>query len=229
MHGTSGRAHKLFEFNKWQADSKSVTQSCITQYGLINYTVISLDKVFNDLDNICQKRLLEYPFNLKEDKWDFARCAFFIENPIIHLYTQAFLAEVKTFLDLVIQLVCTEKVVSAGLNGFHEKGERVLNVLTNNVVSGRNRSASRLIKLITDHKGIWIDQFIDFRDGLIHLPRGMMQIMVSVELEDINSKVSIKSVTRPSVNGMNFNDFAHLILNKLDLFTKEMISILKGD
>jgi hypothetical protein len=176
--------------------------------------------------------LKEYPFDLEKDKWDFAKCIFLMENPIIHLYIQAFLGQVKSLLDIIIHLLNTEGIVSAQLMGFNKQGKiiggRVLNVLRHNVTNGKENTALHLIDLINKNKEGWIDLIIGFRDSLVHLPRGMMQIMVRVELANKENKLALKSVTKPSVGRILFNQLAHSTLENLDEFCGQMIGILKA-
>ena len=84
-------------------------------------------------------------------------------------------------MDLLVQLLSSEKIVGGIVDGFHRVqdvyGGKVINSLANNALNGKKEAAAKISALITEHKRLWIDQVILARDQLIHPQKGMCQLM----------------------------------------------------
>jgi len=69
---------------------------------------------------------------------------------------EAFFSGVKSLLDLLVQFLSTETVVTAAIDGFHRAnkvyGGKVLNALQNNAPNGRKAFAAKVEALLPSTK-----------------------------------------------------------------------------
>jgi hypothetical protein len=134
---------------------------------------------------------------------------------------------VKTLLDLVVQLLSTEGVVSAPIDGFHRIkgvfGGKVLNTLRNNAVM--KDKAAMIEDLISEHKAIWIDQAVLARDRLIHPEKGLHQLMFHLELAQDGNSLTCVKIHPPLVGSMPIHLYAKDVLKQITLFSSALLRL----
>jgi len=231
-HSTSWSAYSIFNPNDWSNASKPIALSCAAQYALLCYTAARLEDLFQHADEVCQSRFSELRAQWKEAPWDVGRCRYWVEVPEVHLHIQAFLATVKTFLDLIVQLVSTEGVVSTRVHGFHKRrdkvGGKLLNALNTRAQSAKSDVASRLREFLEKQKAVWIDQVVSARDGLAHPEKGMYQVVFALEIQADDADLKRLRILRPSINGQPFDEYAKETVNHVESFSRTFLRLLKA-
>ena len=194
---TSGVAGaEIFNPNPWSGGSKGLVQSCWTEYSVLHHCVAQLSAMCDGAERVCAGNLETLQKQWRMAKFDLQKLAFFAQQPDLHIRVEAFFSGVKTLLDLIVQLLSTEGIVAAAVDGFHRDqsgyGGRVLNALRNNAVKARKDAAAKLDALISEDKKAWIDQVIFARDQLIHPEKGMYQLMFTLELSERDGRGILK-------------------------------------
>ena len=183
--------------------------------------------------SLCAKNIatLQQQWHLK--RFDFNKMAFFAQQPDLHIRIEAFFSGAKTLLDLLMQLLATEKIVAGVINGFHRDkdiyGGRVLNVLRGNVVKGRQDVAAKLDILISDHKNLWIDELILARDLLVHPQKWMHQLMFNLELAEKDDLLVCIKAHPPEINSRPIHLYAMDTLKEVTAFSSSFIGLLVGN
>ena len=121
IHPTSVSAFNIFNANEWNGSSKAIVSSCASQLGLLNYSAIKLTELFKISNDLCQPKFNDLEKQWKAANWDIENCYYLAEMPETHLFIQVYLNSVKSFLDLIVQLISTEKIVYKKIHGFHKK------------------------------------------------------------------------------------------------------------
>jgi len=226
---SSFAAADMFNPNFWAGGSKGLIQSCWTEYSVLHYCAGQISDMCNDADRLCAKNIETIQQQWRAAKFDLGRVVFYSQQPDLHIRIEAFFSGVKTLLDLVVQLLSTEKVVSGPIDGFHRTkdvfGGKVLNALRNNAL--QKEAAARFEALISEHKELWIDRAILARDRLIHPEKGMHQLMFHLELaEDANSLVCVK-VHPPAVDSKPIHQYAEDVLRQITTFSPAFLGLLR--
>ena len=156
----------VFNPNDWTGDSKGIIQFCSTEYGVLLHCRDQIVKACEGSAVLCAEDIRILQKQWRTLRFDPSRIEAFAEIPQVHVQIEAFLSATKTLLDLVVQLLASEGVVSASVHGFHEKGTKVLKTLSNNATAQRKVTATQIERLISAHKEIWIDKAIAARDDL---------------------------------------------------------------
>ena len=230
VHSASMSAYNIFNANNWTGYSSAVVRSCAAQLGLLNYSLNKLNELYDISEKLCEPKFNDLKKQWNTATWRIEGADYFVEIPEIHLFIQAFLNSIKTFLDLIVQLISTEKIVSKKIHGFHKKGKNpggetlhfLKNKNTNKIV------AEHIFKLIEEHKRRWIDDAVNARDSLVHPEMGLVQIMFRLEITVGNSDLELKDLKRPSINNINFDKYAETTYMQLTEFAKSFITILKS-
>jgi hypothetical protein len=221
-------AFHIFNPNQWSGLSKAIVTSCAAQHGLLNYSVKKLHELFGNAEKICLPKINELKNQWTTSRWPIGKCEYLAEVPEVHLFIQVFLNSIKTFLDLIVQLISTENIVYKKIHGFHKKrkdpGGELLHTLKNKATN--NKLTDSLFKLILEQKGKWIDDAVNARDSLVHPEKGLIQVMFQLEIEPKNSELELTGIRKPSVGTADFNQWADEIFKNLNTFSELFISII---
>jgi hypothetical protein len=144
---------------------------------------------------------------------------------------EAFFSGIKTLLDLIVQLLTSEGIVSGVVDGFHRAkdvhGGKVLNTLTNNASNDRKEIAAKAATLISQHKEAWIDQAVFARHQLIHPKKGMHQLMFHLEFAEKDDKLACVKVTPPQIDSMLIDQYAQKVLKHAQEFSSAFLTLLR--
>ena len=207
LHESSAPAFSIFNPNDWGSESKQIIDLCAINYGLLIYTSKMINNIFENAHVLCSSSLNNLKSQWGKAKWELSNCNYFVDVPQLHLSIHSFLSSVKTFLDVIIQLIGTEGLVSAEIHGFHKKGNiiggQLIQILNNNAVKINKDKAIFLRDLIVRHKVLWIDDAVNNRDLLIH-PEGFSKIMFAFVLSEENENIDLDEILKPSFSGVAF-------------------------
>lgn len=233
IHPSSVSSLAIFNPNLWKNASKQIVRSCAAQHSLLQYSLDKLNGLFNNADKLCQPSLQNLESQWNTAKWTHKKCRYFVEIPEVHLYIQIFLVSVKTFLDLIIQLISSEKIINNKIHGFHKKnkiiGGGILNLLDNNSGKSKKDTANKIATLIKKHKKDWLDEIISIRDLLTHPEKGIAQVMFEMEFRETRRGLKLIKIIKPKINasGADFNDYAKGVLKKVEIFSKDFLELIK--
>ena len=213
-------------------ESKPIIMSCAAQCSLLNFEVAHLQDITKIAERICKSRFLELQEQWKRGSWDIDRTNCLVEIPEYHLYIQAYLATLKALLDLLAQLASSEGIVDKRVHGFHKKGNQIggelLLILQTKAFPQYAEIASKLLRLIKEHKITWIDQVGKLRDNLVHPTKGMPLVMFGLELQVVSDNLRLMRILQPTIDGQYFADYAQKTLGNAEIFSKDFLSILKS-
>lgn len=221
---------ELFDPNSWTGSSKGVIQSCWTEYAVLHHCVNELSAMCSNANKLCARNVETLQEQWRIAKFEIARVACFAQQPDLHIRIEAFFSGVKSLLDLIVQLLSTEQIVAATIDGFHRDqsgyGGRVLNALRNNATKAKKEAAANLHTLISDHKQAWIDQVILARDQLIHPVKGMHQLMFHLELAQQNGLLVLVKAHPPDIASKPVDQFAQATLAQVATFSTSFLALL---
>jgi len=144
---------------------------------------------------------------------------------------ESFFAGVKTLLDLLAQLLSSEKIVAGVVDGFHRAqdvyGGKVLNALDNNALGNRKAAAAKVRELILAHKTLWIDEAILARDQLIHPEKGMHQLMFQLDLAARGDTVVCERTNSPMIGVESIDNYARGALTHAQSFSADFLRLLQ--
>ena len=168
---------EIFNPNSWTGASKGIIQSCWTEYSVLDHCVGQIAGMCRDANCLCQNQIKSIQEQWNTKRFDLGKVVIYCQQPDLHLRIEAFFSGIKTLLDLIVQLLTSEEVVSVVVDGFHRAqdvyGGKVLNALTNNASNDRKEIAAKAAALISQHKEAWIDHAVFARNQLIHPKKGM--------------------------------------------------------
>jgi hypothetical protein len=232
IYSTSKSAYSIFNSNAWEGNSKPIITSCGAQYSLLQYQVTKLPSLIRYSQEICEARFMELKNHWGKSPWDINRGDYLVEVPEFHLHVQSFLATIKTFLDLIVQLISTEGIVAKTVHGFHKKGKQVggevLQILETKARPEKSNTAGELFKLIDGQKTAWIDQAVNVRDILVHPVNGLAQVMFRLEIGQKKGELKLLKIIQPSLAGVQFDEYSHMTLMHIDNFSKSYVDIMKA-
>lgn len=221
----------LFNPNSWSGASKGLIQSCWTEYSVLHHCVTQLVTMCKKPEHLCQRHIATIQEQWSTGQLDLQKVVIYGQQPDLHIRIEAFFSGVKSLLDLLVQLLSTEKIVSAKVNGFHRMqdnyGGKVLSALENNVPNSKKDAASKMRALIAEHKTKWIDQIILARDHLIHPDKGMHQLMFRLEFSEKEGQLVCTKVNPPAIESEPIDQYAQRILKLVQAFTSTFIGQLK--
>jgi hypothetical protein len=99
----------IFNPNSWSAGSKSVIQSCWSEYSVLHYCFEQILGMCTNADWLCEKHIATLQEQWRLTKFPVENMIFFAQQPDLHIRIEAFFSGVKTLLDLLAQLLSTEK------------------------------------------------------------------------------------------------------------------------
>jgi hypothetical protein len=231
LHESTGPAFAIFNPNDWSVKSKPIVNLCAVNYGLLIYTSKLITDIFEQAHVLCQSDFDNLRHQWEAAKWDLSKSNYFVDVPHLHLSIHAFLSTIKTFLDVIVQLISAEGLVSCEVHGFHKKGNNVggqlLQILRNNATNTNKDKTALLQDLVIKHKELWIDSAVNNRDLLIH-PEGFAKIMFALVLREINGELTIAEILKPSFGDTTFDKYAIDMLSSIEIFSKDFIKCVKN-
>lgn len=231
-HESSVPAYSIFNPNDWNGASKAIIHSCAAQYSLLLYESSKLKVIFQNAEALCQPRFADLESQWNTAKWEINTCSYFVEIPDAHLSIQAFLGSIKIFLDIIVQLISAQGIVSQQIHGFHKKdddvGGKLINALRKNAKKETQKIAVKLDDLITRHKAIWIDQAVKARDIFIHPEKGFSSVMFALDLQVDERKLRLVRVIKPSINEEEFDRYAEKTTGYVAEFSEQFLQLIKN-
>ncbi|MEE8266423.1 MAG: hypothetical protein V3R62_08750 [Acidiferrobacterales bacterium] len=222
---------KLFDPNSWPVATKGLIQSCWTEYSVLHHCVAQLVAMCQEREKVCQRHVTTIQQQWSTQKFDLEKVNIYGQHPDLHIRIEAFFSGVKSLLDLLVQVLSTEKIVSAKLDGFHRVqdnyGGKVLNALENNTPDTKKEVAAKIHALISEHKEKWIDKTIFARDQLIHPEKGMHQLMFHLEFSEKDGKLSCQKINAPAIESESIDEYAQQVLEFVQAFTFNFIELVK--
>ena len=221
----------IFNLNTWSGKSKGIVQSCWTEYSVLDHCVGQIIGICGASERLCQKHIETIRQQWHAQKFDLQKVIIYSQQPDLHLRIEAFFSGVKTLLDLLVQLLSSEKVVVVSVDGFHRAqniyGGKVLNALSNNASKNRKEIAAKMEALIIEHKSLWLDQAIFARDQLIHPEIGMHQLMFQLQFNKQGDNLNCVKVRPPVIDSKVIDQYAKLVLEHIQIFASNFIGLLR--
>ena len=231
-HESSVPAYSVFNPNDWNGVSKTIIHSCVAQYSLLLYEASKLKAIFQQADALCQPRFADLESQWNTAKWEINTGSYFVEIPEAHLSIQAFLGSIKIFLDIIVQLISAQGIVSQQIHGFHKKGEdvggKLMNALRKNAKKETQEIAVNLDDLIARHKTMWIDQAVKARDIFIHPEKGFYSVMFTLDLRVDEGKLRLVRVIKPAINEEEFDRYAEKTTGYVAEFSEQFLRLIKN-
>jgi hypothetical protein len=222
---------EIFDPNSWAGASKGVIQSCWTECSVLHHCVEQIVELCGQAEHLCQSQIKSVQDQWNTRKFDLEKVMVYGQQPDLHMRIEAFFSGIKTLLDLIVQLLSTEKVVGGVVHGFHRAqdiyGGQILKILENNASNDRKEVASRAAALISQHKAAWIDQAVFARDQLVHPNRGMHQLMFHLEFAEKDGKLICVKVTPPQVDSLAVDQYARGVLKHAQEFSSAFLALLQ--
>lgn len=185
----------------------------------------------DDAERVCANNIETIQQQWRTARFDLRKMVFFGQQPDLHIRIEAFFSGVKTLLDLLVQLLSTEKVVSEAVDGFHRAqnvyGGRVLNALRNNAMKNKKDAAAKLDALVSEQKTLWIDQVILARNQLIHPEKGMHQLMFHLEFAEEDNVLECVKVNPPEIDGKPIHLYAQEVLRQAAAFSTSFLGLVR--
>ena len=229
VHESSVDSAVIFNLNSWPVATKGVIQSCWTEYSVLHHCAKQLVAMCNEREKACQRHIVTIQQQWSTQKFDLQKVAIYCQHPDLHIHIEAFFSGVKSLLDLLVQVLSTENIVSAKLDGFHRVrnnyGGNVLNALESNVPNTKKEVAAKFHALISKHKEEWIDQTIFARDQLIHPEKGMHQLMFRLEFSEKNGKLACQKINPPAIESESIDEYAQRMLGFAEAFTSSFLEL----
>lgn len=186
----------------------------------------------DDAESLCSPNIATIQEQWRVEKFDLGKVVIFSQQPDLHIRIEAFFSGVKSLLDLVVQLLTTERIVSGSVDGFHREkkvyGGRVLNALKGNALKDKKDIAEKLYALISEHKSLWIDQLILARDLLVHPARGMHQLMFVLEFAERNGFLVCVNTHPPQIESQAVHSYALRTFEQITAFSNQFLALARG-
>jgi hypothetical protein len=222
---------EIFNPNSWTGTSKGIIQSCWTEYSVLHHCVGQIVDMCGEKERLNQNQIKSIQEQWNTRKFDLGKVVVYSQQPDLHMRIEAFFSGIKTLLDLIVQLLSSEKVVGGVVDGFHRAqdvyGGKVLNVLTHNASNERKETAEKAMALISQHKASWIDQAVLARDQLIHPKRGMHQLMFHLEFAEKDGKLVCVKVAPPQIDSLPIDQYAQEILKHVQEFSSAFLALFR--
>lgn len=230
---SSKSSFDVFNANDWQGTSKTIIESCGTEYSALQYAVDRIAAICANSKERCQAHFENLQDSIDNPSEVVPKIIVLGQVPEVHVLIQAFFSGMKSLLDLIVQLISSENIVRSHIKGFHRQGKRgyggrVLNGLSNNVVSGRNEVAQQLSDLISEHKQTWIDEVIESRDRLIHPTKGAHLLMFQMELDVVDGEMIYEGAVPPVVGDERTDRYAAKRLADIREFSLAFLGAIRS-
>jgi hypothetical protein len=212
----------IFNSNDWVGESKTIVQSCATEYSVLQHGVSRIATMCLSGKELCQPHFDNLEGHWRKQPWDLEKLAYYGQIPELHMLIEAFFSGLKSLLDLIVQLISTEGIVGSRLHGFHRVGAtyggNVLNSLKSNVCTGREQTAQDIRAFIEEQKKLWIDEVISARNQLVHPSRGTHQLMFYIELENQIGNLIYKDAVPPFVGDKRIDVYSAMKVEDVKKF-----------
>jgi hypothetical protein len=223
---------EIFDPNSWSGASKGIIQSCWTEYSVLHHCVFQIVGLCREADRLTRNQIKSIQEQWNTKKFDLEKVVIYGQQPDLHMRIEAFFSGTKTLLDLIVQLLTSEKVVNGVIDGFHRAqdvyGGKVLNALNNNASSDRKETAEKAAALISQHKAAWIDQAVFVRHHLVHPEKGMQQLMFHLEFVEKGDRLVCKKVTPPEIDSSPMDEYAQKVLKHAQEFSLAFLALFQG-
>lgn len=211
----------IFNPNNWRGLSKPIVHSCWAEYSSLVYSENEITKICEDSLKYCKNHIQDIQNQWSLSHFDLNRVEIFSHVPALHAFVENFFNSSKSLLDLLAQILSSEKIVNGlDIHGFHKKngvmGGNLLNALERNISEENKTKAGQIRQLIVEQKTAWIDQSISFRDNFTHPEKGMFQIMFRLEFEKDGENLNLKNIIPPMVGEQS-----------IDFFVRKQVSCVK--
>ncbi len=220
-----------FNPNSWSGLSRGIVQSCWTEYSVLHYCAEQIADLCARSDQVCEKHVATLQQQWRTARFDLEKIVVFGQVPELHIRIEFFFAGIKTLLDLLAQLLSSEKVVTEVVDGFHRSqdvyGGRVLNVLERNARGNRKVVAAKIRELMLANKTSWIDEAIRARDQLIHPEKGMHQLMFRLDLVARDNTIVCRKIHSPMIGAEAVDHYAQGTLTHAQAFSAELLKLLQ--
>ncbi len=231
VHRSAFADAELFNPNLWPEASRGLIQSCWTEYSVLRHCVEQLVAICKEREKVCQGYVTTIQQQWSTEKLDLEKLIIYGQHPDLHIHIEAFFSGIKSLLDLLVQVLSTEKIVRIKLRGFQRVrdnyGGTVLNALENNTPNIKKEVAARIHSLISEHKGKWIDKTIFARDQLIHPEKGMHQLMFHLVFSEKDGKLVCQEINAPTIESESIDEYAQRVLEFVQTFTSNFIKLVK--
>jgi len=231
LHPASVPSFEVFNLNEWQGRSKGIVQSCSTEYAVLLYGCTRLSEACREAKTLCQPHFETLNQYWQDQPWDLSKVEHYCEVPAVHLSIEGFFSSIKSLLDLLVQLLSSEHIVNAQVNGFHKQGGviggRVLNALERNVSPGKKPMAEELKVLVLKNKEEWIDEATGLRHQLLHPTQGVQQVMFKMEIADHDGQLQYHSAIPPAINGERIDNYGAWMRDRIKRFSEEFLATCK--
>jgi hypothetical protein len=222
---------KILNPNVWPPRSRGIIQSCSAEFSAFHHCIEQIRAMCKDRENLCQSHIKSLQQQWALAKFELGKAVYFGEQPDLHMRIESFLSGVKSLLDLLVQLLSSERVVAAAVHGFHRDrdvyGGSVLKVLQNNARKDRKSLAGKMKALLIEHKKEWIDEVIRARDDLIHPQKGMLQLMFQLDFVEQDGNVVCTQINPPAVGTMPIDQYAYRTLQHASTFISAFTGLLQ--
>lgn len=223
---------EIFNPNFWLGESKGIVQSCWTEYAVLHHCVNQIAGMCAHGESLCLQHIERIQDQWRTSKFDLEKMVIFSVQPDLHIRIEAFFSGLKTLLDVLVQLLSSEKIVGGVVvDGFHRVqdvyGGKVLNALANNALNDRKEAAAKMSALITQHKKLWIDQAILARDQLIHPQKGMYQLMFQLNFAEKGDDLICVKAHPPKIASEPIDQYSQRILKKARAFSSSFLGLLR--
>ena len=224
----------IFNPNDWSGESRGVVQSCMTECSALHHCAERIARLSEAPERTCQHHIHSIQQQWFMAKFDVGRAEIYGEVPELHVLIEAWFSGLKSLLDLLVQLLSTEKIVNGVVDGFHRTqqgtqinyGGRVLNMLKGNASKDGKESAAKMVDLISNHKALWIDKAIMARDDLIHPQKGVYPFMFHLEFVEQESSLACVRVSPPVIGSEAVHEYAYRVLKYAHQFSSSILAIL---
>jgi hypothetical protein len=224
-------ASLIFNPNCWHNDSRNLILSCGAELSVLHHCIKQIVLLCNNREENCQRQINGLQQQWDRKRFDLEKVNLLCEQPDLYIQIKAFFSVVKSFLDLIVQLLYSENIVNTKIHGFHRDkeiyGGSVLNALNNNVSQNKSPVANNILNLLIKHKGDWIDKAINARHQLIHPRQGMLQLMLRLNCIEKEGKLVCTHIDLPEIDSTPIDQYAQHTLEQLKTFVIEFITILR--
>jgi hypothetical protein len=222
---------EIFNPNLWSGMSKGIVQSCWTEYSVLHHCSSQIADMCANSESLCQRNVEMLQQQWRTARFDLAKIIVYGQVPGLHMCIESFFAGIKTLLDLLVQLLSSEKIVTGVVDGFHRAqdtyGGKVLNALDNNAPGNRKDVAAKVRDLIVEHKALWIDEAIRARDQLIHPEKGIHQLMFQLDFGAQGDTLVCKRISPPMIGARAIDDYARSALTQAHSFSSNFLNRLQ--
>lgn len=217
--------------NEWSnPNSRAIIHSALAELSMLVFCIKNIEDLCNKREQLCSKKILDIKKQYQSSPFNLDQTEIFFETPILHALIEAAFSGIKTTLDIIMELLSTEEVVSSHVRGFHEKGKKVINQLKNNCKANKADLSKEIIALIEHHKNDWMTNAIEYRNLFIHPSKNFIKIMFRGKFQEVDNGTNIecKKILIPKFKGQEIYDYLSMLNQKLTEFLKSFLTMLKN-